>query len=71
MEWKAEFEKRIALLESKIRELDRERNDAEIKSSQLGLTITEYVREISKLQAEAEVMFLLTHIYFFFLLFLS
>ncbi|XP_057959877.1 DNA repair protein RAD50 [Malania oleifera] len=53
-EWKAKFEERIALLESKISKLERELEDTENKSSFLMQTINENIREISKLQTEAE-----------------
>lgn len=54
-EWKTEFEKRIARLESQISKLEREMNDTETKTSIHNQTINEYIREISKLQTEAEV----------------
>ncbi|XP_059632125.1 DNA repair protein RAD50 [Cornus florida] len=53
-EWKTKFEERIALSESKINKLQREKNDTETTSSILKNTITDYIREISKLQTEAE-----------------
>uniref|UniRef100_A0A2N9HR23 DNA repair protein RAD50 n=1 Tax=Fagus sylvatica TaxID=28930 RepID=A0A2N9HR23_FAGSY len=53
-EWKTEFEKRIARLESQISKLEREMNDTETKTSIHNQTINEYIREISKLQTEAE-----------------
>lgn len=55
-EWKTKFDERIALLESKISKLEREMNDSETKSSLLKQSITDYIVEISKLQAEAEVI---------------
>lgn len=55
-EWKTKFEERIALLESKISKLGREMTDTDTKSSILKQTINECIREISKLQTEAEVM---------------
>ncbi|XP_055811220.1 DNA repair protein RAD50 isoform X2 [Solanum dulcamara] len=54
MEWKTKFDERIALLESKISKLEREMNDSEAKSSFLKQSITNYIMEISKLQADAE-----------------
>ncbi|WMV31396.1 hypothetical protein MTR67_024781 [Solanum verrucosum] len=53
-EWKTKFDERIALLESKISKLEREMNDSEAKSSFLKQSITNYIMEISKLQADAE-----------------
>ncbi|XP_077250252.1 DNA repair-recombination protein (RAD50) [Tasmannia lanceolata] len=53
-EWQTKFEERIALLETKIRKLEREMNDTETKSSSLTKTINESTREIGKLQAEAD-----------------
>ncbi|XP_070058038.1 DNA repair protein RAD50 isoform X2 [Nicotiana tomentosiformis] len=55
-EWKTKFDERIALLESKISKLEREMNDSETKSSLLKQSITDYIVEISKLQAEAEAL---------------
>ncbi|KAI4317369.1 hypothetical protein L6164_025242 [Bauhinia variegata] len=54
MEWKTKFEERIAILETKISKLEREMNDTDTKSSFLKQTIDDSIREISKLQAEAE-----------------
>ncbi|PHU18373.1 DNA repair protein RAD50 [Capsicum chinense] len=53
-EWKTKFDERIALLESKISKLEREMNDTEAKSSFLKESVTNYIVEISKLQADAE-----------------
>lgn len=53
-EWKTKFDERIALLESKISKLEREMNDSEAKSSFLKESMTNYIMEISKLQADAE-----------------
>jgi len=55
-EWQTKFEERIALLLSKISKLEREMNDEETKSSSFSQTINESMREIGKLQAEADVM---------------
>lgn len=55
-EWQAKFEERIALLRSKISKLEREMNDMETMSSSLMQTINESIREIGKLQAEADVI---------------
>lgn len=55
-EWKTKFDERIALLELKISKLEREMNDSETKSSLLKQSMTDYIVEISKLQAEAEVI---------------
>ncbi|XP_068317618.1 DNA repair protein RAD50 [Pyrus communis] len=54
-EWKTKFEEKIALLETKIRKLEREENDAESKITFLEKTLKESIREISKLENEAEV----------------
>lgn len=54
-EWKAKFEEKIALLETKIRKLEREENDAESKITFLEKTLKESIWEISKLENEAEV----------------
>ncbi|CAH9120879.1 unnamed protein product [Cuscuta epithymum] len=52
-EWKTKFEERIALLESKIRQLEREKKDMVSKSSVLQSDIKGYIWEISKLESEA------------------
>ncbi|KAJ8774337.1 hypothetical protein K2173_011586 [Erythroxylum novogranatense] len=54
MEWKIKFEEKIAILESNISKLDREMNDSETKSIFLKQSVKEYIREISRLQSEAE-----------------
>lgn len=54
-EWKTKFEEKIALLETKIRKLEREENDAESKITFLEKTLKESIWEISKLENEAEV----------------
>ena len=56
MEWKTKFDEKFAQLESNISKLEREMNDTEIKTSFLKKNTTEYIREISKLQTEAEVI---------------
>ncbi|KAL5992100.1 hypothetical protein ACLOJK_013014 [Asimina triloba] len=53
-EWQTKFEERIALLESKISKLEREMNDIDMKMSFLRQSINESVRDIGKLQAEAD-----------------
>ncbi|XXG78635.1 hypothetical protein AAC387_Pa08g2540 [Persea americana] len=53
-EWQSKFEERITLLRSKISKLEREMNDMETMSSSLMQTINESIREIGKLQAEAD-----------------
>ncbi|KAG0456079.1 hypothetical protein HPP92_023867 [Vanilla planifolia] len=53
-EWQTKFEERIALLQSKISKLEREMTDEETKTSLLSQTINDSMREIGKLQAEAE-----------------
>ena len=58
-EWQMKFEERIAILESKICKLERELNDCEMKSSFLSQNMTDSVRDIGKLQAEADVFFLI------------
>lgn len=55
-EWQTKFEERIALLETKINKLEREMKDEETKSSLLSQTINDSMREIGKLQAEADVI---------------
>lgn len=55
-EWQSKFEERITLLRSKISKLEREMNDMETMSSSLMQTINESIREIGKLQAEADVI---------------
>ncbi|XP_048235387.1 DNA repair protein RAD50 isoform X2 [Ricinus communis] len=54
MEWKTKFDEKVAQMESSISKLKREKNDTEIKTSFLKENITEYIREISRLQTEAE-----------------
>ncbi|KAG1331800.1 hypothetical protein COCNU_02G017680 [Cocos nucifera] len=53
-DWQTKFEERIAILETKISKLEREMNDEETKSSLLSQTINDSMREIGKLQAEAD-----------------
>ncbi|CAN8315648.1 unnamed protein product [Cochlearia groenlandica] len=53
-EWKSKFEERIALLETKIRKMDREMDDTDTTISSLNNAKTNYMLEISKLQTEAE-----------------
>ncbi|KAJ7015717.1 hypothetical protein NC653_004881 [Populus alba x Populus x berolinensis] len=60
-EWKTKFDEKIASLESNICKLEREMNDMETKGSFLKQNINEYIREISRLQTEAEVLFLMPH----------
>lgn len=59
-EWKTKFEERILLLEVKIKKLEREMNDIETKSSSLNQLIKDSIRDISKLQTEAEVKLLIS-----------
>lgn len=54
--WKTSFDEHFALLESKISKQERELNDLELKSSSLKETKDDNLREISKLQNEAEVL---------------
>lgn len=56
-EWQTKFEERIALLETKINKLEREMRDEETKSSFLSQSINNSMREIGKLQAEADVIY--------------
>lgn len=58
-EWQGKFEERIAALESKIKKMDME--DEETKSSTYLQTINESMREIGKLQAEADAHMSLRH----------
>ncbi|KAJ6298888.1 hypothetical protein OIU76_019949 [Salix suchowensis] len=53
-EWKTKFDEKIASLESNISKLEREMNDMETKGSFLKQNLNEYIREISRLQTEAE-----------------
>lgn len=45
------------MLESKSSKLEREKDDLAARSSLLNIAIKESIKEISKLQTEAEVMF--------------
>ncbi|XP_050216899.1 DNA repair protein RAD50 [Mercurialis annua] len=54
MEWKTKFDEKVAQLDSSISKLEREMEDMEIKSSFRKKCITEYTREISRLETEAE-----------------
>ncbi|XP_010557042.1 PREDICTED: DNA repair protein RAD50 isoform X2 [Tarenaya hassleriana] len=53
-EWKTKFEERIAILETKIRKLEREMDDTETTISSLQNAKTNCMLEMSKLQTEAE-----------------
>ncbi|KAG9446061.1 hypothetical protein H6P81_012189 [Aristolochia fimbriata] len=53
-EWQSKFGERIAQLENKIRNLERDINDLETESALNSQLISESTREIAKLQAEAE-----------------
>ncbi|PIN18897.1 DNA repair protein RAD50, ABC-type ATPase/SMC superfamily [Handroanthus impetiginosus] len=53
-EWKSKFDERIALLESKISKLLREKADIQDKSRVLADVIANNMKEIAKLQAAAE-----------------
>lgn len=57
-EWKSKFDERIAILESKISKLLREKADIEDKSRVLADVIGKNTKEIAKLQAAAEVILL-------------
>lgn len=58
-EWKSKFDERIAILESKISKLSREKADIEERCRVLGVEIEENINEIAKLQAAIEVVFFL------------
>ncbi|XP_020884073.1 DNA repair protein RAD50 [Arabidopsis lyrata subsp. lyrata] len=58
-EWKSKFEERIALLETKIRKMEREMDDTATTIYSLHNAKTNYMLEISKLQTEAEAHMLL------------
>ncbi|CAL9235186.1 unnamed protein product [Arabidopsis halleri] len=58
-EWKSKFEERIALLETKIRKMEREMDDTATTIYSLNNAKTNYMLEISKLQTEAEAHMLL------------
>ncbi|CAF2122465.1 unnamed protein product [Brassica napus] len=58
-EWKSKFEERIALLETKIRKMERELDDTATTISSLHNAKTNFMLEISKLQTEAEAHMLL------------
>lgn len=55
-EWKSKFDERIAILESKIGKLLREKADIEDKSRVLADVIAKNMKEIAKLQAAIEVI---------------
>lgn len=56
-EWKSKFDERIKALESKTSKLLREKTDIQDKSRVLTDVITENMKEIAKLQAAIEVVF--------------
>ncbi|CAH8282647.1 unnamed protein product [Eruca vesicaria subsp. sativa] len=58
-EWKSKFEEKIAILETKIRKMEREMEDTETTISSIHKAKTSYMLEISKLQTEAEAHMLL------------
>lgn len=60
-EWQAQFEKKIASLESEINKLKRELDDEIKKSSTFSGTIRKCMQEIGKLQAEADAHMSLKH----------
>lgn len=53
-EWKTKFDERIALLGSKISKLERKKTDTETEISVHRDKVKDLIREISKLQTEAE-----------------
>lgn len=57
-EWKSKFAQRISLLDSKISRLEREMKDTDTDIPIQRKTISDCIREISRLEAEAEVKFL-------------
>ncbi|KAJ0261961.1 DNA repair protein RAD50 [Hirschfeldia incana] len=59
IEWKSKFEERLAILETKIRKMEREMDDTQTTISSLHNAKTNYMLEISKLQTEAEAHMLL------------
>ncbi|KAE9604828.1 putative DNA repair protein Rad50 [Lupinus albus] len=54
MEWKTKFGERVAILNTKISKLEREVKDTDTRSEFLNETIKDSIKEISKLQTEAE-----------------
>nr|GME07955.1 DNA repair protein RAD50 [Ipomoea batatas] len=54
LEWKTKFDERLARLESKISKLEREKDDTITKRFHLQEEIKDCIRDISKLQTEAE-----------------
>lgn len=56
LEWKTKFDERLARLESKISKLEREKDDTITKRFHLQEEIKDCIRDISKLQTEAEVI---------------
>ncbi|KAL4192604.1 hypothetical protein AMTRI_Chr06g195080 [Amborella trichopoda] len=61
LEWQSKFEERITLLETKISKLEREQGDTTTTSSLLSERINEAIREVGKLQAEADAHASLRH----------
>ncbi|KAG8658398.1 DNA repair protein RAD50 [Manihot esculenta] len=55
MTWKTKFDEHVASLESNKGKLKREMDDIDEEISRLRNSITDYIRESSKLQTEAEV----------------
>lgn len=56
MTWKTKFDEHVASLESNKGKLKREMDDIDEEISRLRNSITDYIRESSKLQTEAEVI---------------
>ncbi|CAI9117568.1 OLC1v1018973C1 [Oldenlandia corymbosa var. corymbosa] len=54
MEWKTKFQQRIEMLETKCHKLQREMEDMETNISSLNQTTAEYLKEISRLETEAD-----------------
>lgn len=57
-EWKFKFDERIAILESKISKLLREKEDVDEKVRVLTEVNVENTKDIAKLQAASEVTFI-------------
>lgn len=57
-EWKSKFDERIAVLETKVNKLSREKMDNKETSRHLEDDIAKNIKEIAKLQALIEVVFL-------------
>lgn len=56
MEWKTKFDERIMLLESKIQKLESNQQDLNIESSAYQKKLETCIKEIGKLQGDADVL---------------